>query len=89
MLKVYFISTILLLLALFAGCENNNGGYYQGQYDYLNDPMYNPPLRAEPLYMPPDIPSPQIYLPPPPNMYIPPIPPVDIPTYIPPPVPHY
>lgn len=70
-------------LALFAGCNNNNAGYYQGQYEYLNDPMYNPPLNPAAIYTPPDIPIPQIYIPPTPKIYVPPPPPA----YIPPPAP--
>lgn len=85
MRKICFISAILFPLALFAGCDSNNAGYYQGQCEYLNDPMYNPPMRADPLYMPPDIISPQIYIPPPPPIYVPPIHNPPVPIYIPPP----
>jgi len=79
MRKICFISTILFLIALFAGCGSNNPGYYSGLDD---SSMYNPP--PDPAWKMPDfIVNPQIYEPPPPQMYIPPPPPPYIPPHTP------
>ena len=82
MRKICFISTILFLLALFAGCESNNAGYYPGGYDssMYNAPPPTPYTQQDWIYT---------FTPPPPSSYIPDhTPPTipDYPIYTPPPV---